>query len=185
MSTLQPITTLYRGYRFRSRLEARWSVFFQTLGVRWEYEPEGFRLSNGKYYLPDFRVSLAGGRTTLWAEIKPSDDATELFQLFASQQSDKVALLHQIPDPTDIGPRSFEGFTAWYGSGWCVHHKFCICRMCSAIGFEFDGRSDRINCACKKAGDRGKNYDDRHILKAYAAARGARFEHGEYGEVRT
>ena len=24
----QPIETMYRGYRFRSRLEARWAVFF-------------------------------------------------------------------------------------------------------------------------------------------------------------
>src|SRR5262245_3495425 len=37
--TIQPIETIYRGYRFRSRLEARWAVFFQTLGVPWEYEP--------------------------------------------------------------------------------------------------------------------------------------------------
>lgn len=50
---LQPIETVYDGYRFRSRLEARWAVFFNTLGIRWEYEKEGYNLS-GMRYLPDF-----------------------------------------------------------------------------------------------------------------------------------
>lgn len=54
MSELRAIQTEYKGYRFRSRLEARWAVFFDTLGVKWEYEPEGYDLGNGVYYLPDF-----------------------------------------------------------------------------------------------------------------------------------
>jgi hypothetical protein len=36
--------TRYRGCRFRSRIEARWAVFFDTLGIKWWYEPEGFSL---------------------------------------------------------------------------------------------------------------------------------------------
>ena len=36
--------TNYRGCRFRSRIEARWAVFFDTLGIKWWYEPEGFSL---------------------------------------------------------------------------------------------------------------------------------------------
>lgn len=54
MSELRAIQTEYKGYRFRSRLEARWTVFFDTLGVKWEYELEGYDLGNGVYYLPDF-----------------------------------------------------------------------------------------------------------------------------------
>jgi len=41
------------AYRFRSRLEARWAVFFDTLGVKYEYEKEGYDL-DGTWYLPDF-----------------------------------------------------------------------------------------------------------------------------------
>ena len=52
--TLQPIETRYAGYRFRSRLEARWAVFFDALKIKYEYEPEGFKLSDGTCYLPDF-----------------------------------------------------------------------------------------------------------------------------------
>ena len=50
---IKPIETHWRGYRFRSRLEARWAVFMDHLGVEWVYEPEGFSLRSG-YYLPDF-----------------------------------------------------------------------------------------------------------------------------------
>ncbi len=41
---LKAIDTEYNGYRFRSRLEARWAVFFDTLGMPYMYEPEGFDL---------------------------------------------------------------------------------------------------------------------------------------------
>ena len=54
------IETRYKGYRFRSRLEARWAVFFDALGLKWEYEPEGFELEGGARYLPDFRVEYPG-----------------------------------------------------------------------------------------------------------------------------
>lgn len=32
---IKPIKTQYKGYRFRSRLEARWAVFFDACGVKW------------------------------------------------------------------------------------------------------------------------------------------------------
>jgi hypothetical protein len=38
------IETTYRGMTFRSRLEARWAVFFSTLGLQYQYEPERFSL---------------------------------------------------------------------------------------------------------------------------------------------
>lgn len=50
---IKPIETHYAGCRFRSRLEARWAVFFDKLGIRWEYEPQGY-VVKGKPYLPDF-----------------------------------------------------------------------------------------------------------------------------------
>lgn len=56
MGELKAIQTEYKGYLFRSRLEARWAVFFDACGVKWEYEPEGYDLGGGLYYLPDFRL---------------------------------------------------------------------------------------------------------------------------------
>jgi hypothetical protein len=51
---MKAIETVYNGYRFRSRLEARWAVFFDTLGIPYEYEFEGYQLDDGAMYLPDF-----------------------------------------------------------------------------------------------------------------------------------
>lgn len=50
---MKAIETVYNGYRFRSRLEARWAVFFDELGIEYRYEFEGYNL-NGIRYLPDF-----------------------------------------------------------------------------------------------------------------------------------
>ena len=69
MNKIKPIETVYKGYRFRSRLEARWAVFFDNLGILWEYEKEGFDLGEGIYYLPDFWLP----EVKMWAEVKPEE----------------------------------------------------------------------------------------------------------------
>lgn len=51
--SLKAIETVYQGCRFRSRLEARWAIFFDALGIPWKYEVEGYDLE-GTWYLPDF-----------------------------------------------------------------------------------------------------------------------------------
>ena len=58
--------------RFRSRLEARWAVFFDACGVAWEYEPEGYDLGGGLCYLPDFLLHGVRGRVAgdLYVEVK-------------------------------------------------------------------------------------------------------------------
>jgi hypothetical protein len=52
---VKAIETHYRGYHFRSRLAARWAVFFSALGLAWEHEPEWFD-RDGVRHLPDFRL---------------------------------------------------------------------------------------------------------------------------------
>ena len=67
---IKAIETVYNGYRFRSRLEARWAVFFDAIGIRYEYEPEGFVGGYGEYYLPDFYLI----DFNVYAEVKGSDE---------------------------------------------------------------------------------------------------------------
>ncbi len=64
---MKAIETRYKGYRFRSRLEARWAVFFDALGIVWEYEKEGYDLDDAGRYLPDFWLP----QVQMWAEVKP------------------------------------------------------------------------------------------------------------------
>lgn len=70
---IKAIETSYKGYRFRSRLEARWAVFFDALGIKWEYEKEGFDLGDGLRYLPDFWIP----EYKCWVEIKPLDSVAD------------------------------------------------------------------------------------------------------------
>lgn len=70
---LKAIETEYKGYRMRSRLEARWAVFFDTLGIKWEYEKEGYVLPGGTWYLPDFWLP----EFKSFVEIKPEEPSLE------------------------------------------------------------------------------------------------------------
>jgi len=74
---IKAIETKYNGYRFRSRLEARWAVFFDEVGIEYEYELEGFEVvsHDGEVwkYLPDF--FLPKFRT--WVEVKGDLDTVE------------------------------------------------------------------------------------------------------------
>ncbi len=70
---IKAIETEYKGYRFRSRLEARWAVFFDTLDIAWEYEKEGYDLGEAGWYLPDFWLPELG----IWIEIKGQNPTKE------------------------------------------------------------------------------------------------------------
>ena len=48
-SDIKAIETEYDGHRFRSRLEARWAVFFNAVGLTYEYEIEGFEMDGTRY----------------------------------------------------------------------------------------------------------------------------------------
>lgn len=70
---IKAIETRYKGYKFRSRLEARWAVFFDACGVEWEYETEGYMLEDGTKYLPDFllrNVEVDGKSQDIFIEVK-------------------------------------------------------------------------------------------------------------------
>ncbi len=78
-NTIKAIETSYAGCRFRSKLEARWAVFFDALGITWEHEPEGFETSAGRY-LPDFRIQIPqtkGHGSYQWFEVKPPNAPTD------------------------------------------------------------------------------------------------------------
>lgn len=68
VADIKPIETKYKGYRFRSRLEARWAVFFNEINLGFEYELQGFVLPSGECYLPDFFLPSL----KLSVEIKPT-----------------------------------------------------------------------------------------------------------------
>jgi hypothetical protein len=185
---VKPIETQYAGCRFRSRLEARWCVFFQNLGIRWEYEPQGFKV-NGRAYLPDFLLP----DTRTWIEVKGSEHALDydLMEAFAMAlpRGERVVLLGPIPDPGEPGDWDWgwqslhsaymdEGdryvFGDWVGFG--PGEPTVLTETSSATYFDIGDRESWLTPVRNMAGP--------DASAAYAAARSARFEHGESGAVR-
>lgn len=95
---LKAIETSYAGCRFRSRTEARWAVFFDALGIPWEYEKEGYELPSG-WYLPDFWLP----EDQLWVEIKgqsPTEMEMRLARELAEHGENYVFIFHGLPNKT-------------------------------------------------------------------------------------
>jgi len=202
---VKAIETRFKGYRFRSRLEARYAVLFDALGMEWEYEPEGFDLGEAGWYLPDFYLPECNA----WAEVKAKTlNAEEREKAFAlsSHTGEQVIELCSLPDP---------GLARMCGS--LVVNHYVGADMSGAMDNFF--AKDLVGFYAEKNGispaDLGKNalrdalawdmryYRKRHgkehpthfangmILKseafvfgkilgaAVAKARSARFEHGE------
>lgn len=84
-SSIKPIDTVWKNYRFRSRLEARWAVFFDELCIKFEYEPQGFELRDGTKYLPDFYLP----NQNTYVEIKP----------YINYKSHKIYMAGKIENP--------------------------------------------------------------------------------------
>ena len=133
MTTIEAIETSYAGYRFRSRLEARWAVFFDSLRIPWEYESEGYLIGAEKRpYLPDFWLPEAG----TWVEVKGEmsnldlrllDDAVNFPGLPRRNAWSELTLL--ILGPIPAPDRAWTHTMLWrptWGGGKCEH--FCACR---------------------------------------------------------
>ncbi len=84
---VKPIETAYDGCLFRSRLEARWAVFFNYLRIKYEYELEGYESGEIGRYLPDFFLPRFEGG--LWVEIKAEAADFELEKIMAVADATK------------------------------------------------------------------------------------------------
>jgi hypothetical protein len=79
---IKAIETRYKGYRFRSRLEARWAVFFDHVGWNWKYEHQGYTIGwadecSQRNWLPDFEVEIPlnyGMSNRFYVEVKGDKD---------------------------------------------------------------------------------------------------------------
>ena len=208
---MKAIETEYAGCRFRSRLEARWAVFFDVAGIEWKYEDEGYEIRYDHYrdeyqerwYLPDFY--LPG--LDFHVEVKGAEEALDKsFLAEAGFALGSMLILGPIPKP--VKDACFE---------WALiekHPRGASCSFCTAGAEYCDGcgasRVKNHACFCfinyhrwgfseKDSGVRSTGAHSGLWLKprvarlggvapdfitmshAYAAARGARFEHGELG----
>lgn len=182
MNKIQAIETSYAGCRFRSRLEARWAVFFDRLGIQWQYEAEGYVLPDGTCYLPDFWLpgfNKSDGGT--FVEVKPGKltHAEMLKVVMLNEGSGNPVLLAvDVPD-TRIYHVVWQGM--WeapeeVAHPGCFQHKYLKSgrngdeyRMFWYPGFENeDGTIDH-------------DFVDEVVIDAVGAARESRFEFGQSG----
>lgn len=189
MADIKPIETRYKGYRFRSRLEARWAVFFDSLGIEWEYEKEGYNLGEHGCYLPDFWLPRVGSRCigSCWVEVKPP----------VVQGDDKLSALVQLTKQDGIlvtgPPQAWSARSrqdGWYeysfippsdkhetDASWDNYMGLVQCFDCGQLKFEYRERNYMVCPRCGgMAGD-----DTPRLMEAYEKSRSARFEHGESG----
>ena len=193
---LKPIQTIYKGYKFRSRLEARWAVFFDAVGVKWDYEVEGYVLDKDLCYLPDFILHDVYVRRqlvrSLWVEVKGelTDKDIKKAELFSGvfesgEDSDHPLLIvGNIPlTKTDISAseENIQSFTFIDGD-WDYKAYFEMWNnKLGLIGSDAMYRFTDYEHNCYKD---YKDYDKHQekIYKALSNARQARFEHGSKGE---
>lgn len=194
---IKAIETTYAGCLFRSRLEARWAVFFDALGITWEYEPEGFETSSG-WYLPDFRVWIPQVKSgnPQWFEVKPSRAPNDPRHAALAADSDIPVIIArgmprdyadqlrgrssalQLHWGTEPQPCAFvkrgrprDAFYCALGDDrhWCQEH-FSDCSL---------PNDPHLALACDNDITPPRWSPD--VDQAYRAARSARFEHGQSG----
>lgn len=189
-STITPIETVYKGYRFRSRLEARWAVFFDVMGIKWEYEPEGFELSDGSLYLPDFYLT----------ESKAFFEAKGIMSETDKQKINTFIRGAKRPVTIGYSGMEFEACDNWkcedepkYELVTKGESLLWRCRECGGISFM--GTNGLYTCPCcgywdgdhqvellaygDHADDKPFKIFDEETMRAILKAKQARFEHGE------
>lgn len=99
------IPTEYKGITFRSKLEARWAVFFDTLGIEWEYEPQGYEIGTG--WASDWpRYLFSDGETVAYE----TRESAELHILIAKKYRDVDLTILDVLAP--LG--SLDPLLEWY-----------------------------------------------------------------------
>lgn len=169
------LPTLYKGITYRSRMEARWAVFFDFLKIRHEYESEGYEL-DGFTYLPDFWLP----DHDFFVEIKPvSPTLDESAKAAALAEFTKKTVFVFCGNPRQPWERKHRGhysesaYAFFSKSGADIQWWWCECTCCGKMDVQFNGRSGRMKCC--RMGDKEYNQDSPMLNAAYEAARRASF----------
>ncbi len=168
--TVKAIETQYKGYRFRSRLEARWAVFFDALGIEWQYEVEGYELPDGTRYLPDFFLPGFHTQHGIYVEVKGPSGGLHKPRHFAKCTGFEVLLA--VGEPAC---KPFEMAVDWIDGEepllpWLVAFKSRYLPSMRGKGeYRMLVQAEQQDC------------EDEAVELAVYQARGARFEFGESG----
>ena len=171
--------TTYNGIPFRSRLEARWAIFFDAMSTPWEYEPENFITRHGPY-LPDFYLPECDSFFIVKGEGITEEEKEKVEDLAAKTERGAVIAIGQIPKFEDWRHRRYQ-LTGWKLEGkympepepmWDNNLMFARCRTCNRLRIVFDGLTNRH---CFVEDGRWYEEDDTEMIQALELARSARY----------
>lgn len=173
---IRAIPTIYKGISFRSRLEARWAIIFDRLGIDWHYETEGYDIpfEDGVTlrYLPDF--VLYGGRVRcpkkLFVEVKGQMQADDALKISAFAEHHPIYVVGPIPyDLNEISGGVDAGFGIYYYNFQYVNDDYYGATLgaLKGGGWGLFGADSTYWAAMDEAKTR----------QAYAAGRAAHFEY--------
>ena len=171
---MKVIETLYKGYKFRSRLEARWAVYFDFFNIDWIYELEGFEFDDGTYYLPDFFLP----QVEMWAEVKPIELNKEELRkvcLLVDGSGFDCLLLEGVPD---IRSYRYVGFDDNLEIYYDKNPEDCFFDCVVSNYKEYNIQDKRFYM---NTGGGVEKHFKSLLYPAVEAARSARFEFGEKG----
>lgn len=135
---MRPKRTEFKNTVYRSKLEAKWAVFFDSLGLRYEYEPHFEEVSLGYYpinYAPDFYLE----DLDIHVEVKPKeleDSEIEKVLAWARDIGPMLILNQSYPHQTDDG----YPFVYWKykrDRPGRIQRWWCECPQCGKIDLSY------------------------------------------------
>lgn len=195
------IQTEYAGHLFRSRLEARWAVFFDHAGIKWQYEFQGYECK-GHRYLPDFYLPDSNDFVEVKGDPEGLQKDYERMSVILGESSplpgfiegkSSLILLGDVPVVTQacVFHRALCYRHSAFLSTWCSFapspsgtriqpYKIELGFLSSVLGLHTH-RTMGVNGLLVESKTLETPYIFRNAIDAYDAARKARFEHGECG----
>jgi hypothetical protein len=155
---MKAINTHFDNLYFRSRLEARWAVYFKSLGIEYVYEMEGYNF-DGFNYLPDFYFP----KYDFYGEVKHEhfgDVDAKKWNSFVTNIKKPLIIFDGMPNVKPLKS------LFWEEAILTEYNTIPFCDLLKeSFGYFFHG---------------GEDWSDFEPYKsAVSNARKARFEHGE------
>jgi len=165
------IETAYDGYRFRSRLEARWAVFFKTAGIRYIYE-----LYLSCFYLPEVNMRTTEDKGGIYVVVEPSTPnyyQTDYLDELSWITGRSVLLVQGMPK---VGGH-YKFTCTPYCITWDIDMHFMRCYKCLRVRVQYGNCCEPCEYCLKQSGEKSR-CDAVHpsLVHAVKVARSYRFD---------
>lgn len=147
--------TEYGGTWYRSKLEAKTAAAFDNLSIPYQYEPQGYQLSNGMWYRPDFWLPTC--RT--FVECKGRADEQDMAKIVGLVEDCGCPVLVISYDNAMLVMRFWNGETEGQDDIVSYSGSVALAKCAKCGGRWFMSQEDTYKCLC--CGE----YDGDHHLR--------------------